>query len=77
MDEEDEEDELFFFHFFFYGLGWVRLVGGSILALICFLLTRYLPPLCFVFSLLLFSGEDCCCTLLIDLIERLARPIFP
>lgn len=39
----DEEDELFLF--FFYG--WVGSVGGSILALICFLLTSYL---CVFFS---------------------------
>lgn len=63
----DEEDELFLF--FFYG--WVGSVGGSILALIRFCsLATYV----FLFSLLVFLGEDCC-TLLIDLIERLA-PIF-
>lgn len=46
----DEEDELFFL-FFFYG--WVGSVGGSILALICFLLTSYLCV--FVFSFGLFG----------------------
>lgn len=63
----DEEDELFF-----CGLGWVGLVGGSILALICFLLTSYLCV--FVFSFGLFGRGV---LYLIDLIERLARPIFP
>lgn len=68
----DEEDERFLFLLFLFFVGWVRLVGGSILALICFCsLATYV----FLFSLLVFLGEDCCCTLLIDLIERLARPI--
>lgn len=65
MDEEDERF-LFFFSFFVDGL-----VGGSILALIRFCsLATYV----FLFSLLVFLGKDCC-TLLIDVIERLA-PIF-
>lgn len=57
----DEEDELFF-SFAFLWLGWVSGWQYSSVDL---------------FSLLVFLGEDCCCTLLIDLIERLARPIFP
>lgn len=55
----DEEDELFLF--FFCGLGWV--VGWQYSSVDLFF--AYKVPLCFVFSLLLFLGEDCCCTLLI------------
>lgn len=33
----DEEDDRFSFFFSFFLVGWVGLVGGSILALICFL----------------------------------------
>lgn len=70
----DEEDERFFFllFFFFCGLGWVGLVGGSILALIrfCSLGTYYLCV--FVFSFGLFGRG---LLYLIDLLERLA-PIF-
>lgn len=60
---------VFFFVVSFFVDG---LVGGSILALIRFCsLATYV----FLFSLLVFLGEDYC-TLLLDLIERLARPIF-
>lgn len=48
--------------FFFFLMGWVSGWQYSSVDL---------------FSLLVVLGEDCCCTLLIDLIERLARPIFP
>lgn len=77
MNEEDEEDELFLF-FFFCGLGWVRLVGGSILALICFFAYKVPTSYVFcVFSFGLFGGRIVVVPyLLIDLIERLARPIF-
>lgn len=63
---------IFFLFFSFFWVGWVGLVGGSILALIRFCsLGTYL--LCvFVFSFGRFGGG---LLYLIDLIERLARPI--